>query len=384
MDLQTLNIVSSCIALIMAATMFSLHHAIPREAALRDWGFAGSLHLVSALLGCLIVAGFELPWTATAIANTAYILGNAMILVGVRRHLGLRVRPAMLLALALLVFAANGLPIIQTSYTWRLTLLYPTLLVIGVLTIRDLVRHVTPPMRAALLTMATIQSVYVLQCLIRLPLFQMEARDSPHVTSRFLHTSGSLATLLFLLLNNMACALIVARKQEFELSEAASRDPLTGWQNRRSLARQAQRRFARSGCDAPGFGIVTIDIDHFKRINDEFGHPVGDAVLQHVAALSEHVFRPQDVLARIGGEEFCAVVDCVDDEDLGRLAERWRGAIEAATVPVGRAALRMTVSVGYSRRGPSDASWDDALRRADAALYAAKNGGRNRVGRPVY
>jgi diguanylate cyclase (GGDEF)-like protein len=384
MDLQTLNIVSFCIALILAATMFSLHHAIPREAALRDWGIAGSLHLVPAIVGGLIMAGQDLPWVANALSNTAYVTGNAMILVGVRRHLGLRVRLDALLAFALLVFAVNWLPIARTSYTWRLTLLYPTIIAIGVLTIRDLVRHVTPPMRAAFLTLAGIQSVYVLQSLIRLPLFQMAAHDSPRVTSQFLHTSGSLATLLFLVLSNMACALIVARRQELNLNEAALRDPLTGWHNRRSLSAQAQRRFALSARDASSFGVVTIDIDHFKRINDDFGHPVGDAALQHVAALSERAFRPQDVLARIGGEEFCAVVDCDGEEDLGKMAERWRAAIEAEPMPVGSGPLYLTVSVGYSRRAPSDAAWVDVLKRADAALYAAKNGGRNRVGRPVY
>jgi diguanylate cyclase (GGDEF)-like protein len=385
MDLQTLNVVILFISLIMAVSMFALHRAIPREDCLRDWGFAGMLHLVPPIMGLSILAGYTPPWALIACSNTAYIGGNTLILAGVRRHFGLRVRLDLLLAFLALAFALNWLPVVRSSFTLRLALLYAVLSVVSGLAVYTLLRHIAVGMRAAIFTLAAVQTLFVLQSLIRIPIFVvLDLRELSPMSSTFLRSSGCLATLLFLLLTNMACALIVARKQELGLSDAALRDPLTGWHNRRSLAQQAERRFARSIRLTVGFGIVTVDIDHFKKINDSFGHPVGDAAIRHLAMLSENALRPQDVLARLGGEEFCAVVDCDDEDGLFQIAERWRAAVEAAHLALPTQSLRMTVSLGYSLRAPGDRQWDDVLRRADTALYVAKNSGRNRVGRPVY
>jgi diguanylate cyclase (GGDEF)-like protein len=125
-----------------------------------------------------------------------------------------------------------------------------------------------------------------------------------------------------------------------------------------------------------------MDIDHFKKINDQHGHAVGDAAIRHIASVAARVFRPYDFLARVGGEEFCAVIDDATTTDLHEVAERLRRAIEGSTLEADGVSLAMTVSVGYSRGSRSDASWNDVLSRADTALYRAKNSGRNLVGHP--
>jgi diguanylate cyclase (GGDEF)-like protein len=110
---------------------------------------------------------------------------------------------------------------------------------------------------------------------------------------------------------------------------------------------------------------------------------VGDAAIRHIASVAARVFRPYDFMARIGGEEFCAIIDDATTTDLHEVAERLRGAIEGSPIEVDGVSLAMTVSVGYSRGSRSDASWNDVFSRADAALYRAKNSGRNLVGHPV-
>jgi diguanylate cyclase (GGDEF)-like protein len=164
-----------------------------------------------------------------------------------------------------------------------------------------------------------------------------------------------------------------------QLQELASRDALTRVLNRNGLDDALARHFAAR--DAAPVTLLELDVDHFKRINDEFGHATGDQVLSALAdTLVKHV-RGNDFVARMGGEEF--LVGCVGgDRDVALgLGERLRAGVAAVQVPVraGAAAVSCTVSIGVSRSFGSLAGREAAAREADEALYAAKAGGRNRV-----
>lgn len=164
------------------------------------------------------------------------------------------------------------------------------------------------------------------------------------------------------------------------LAELASRDALTRLLNRNGLDELLARHFAQRG--TPAVTLLQIDVDHFKRINDEHGHAVGDRVLEAVAATLRGQVRAGDFIARVGGEEF--VIGCVG-ADAGvaqALAERVRhgvGELRVALPGAGQRAVRCTVSVGVSRAFGSLDRWEAAWREADDALYAAKQLGRNRV-----
>jgi diguanylate cyclase (GGDEF)-like protein len=162
-----------------------------------------------------------------------------------------------------------------------------------------------------------------------------------------------------------------------ELDRLAHLDPLTAIPNRRSFAQVMTRTLQQAGPTC----LIMLDIDHFKRLNDRFGHPVGDAVLREFALVLQGALRHHDVLARYGGEEFVAVLPSTDPEQGLEIAERLRLAVAghdfsvAAEVPVGP----LTLSAGLACF-PLDAVAPDVLvQRADEALYAAKAGGRNQV-----
>jgi len=164
------------------------------------------------------------------------------------------------------------------------------------------------------------------------------------------------------------------------LEHLATRDALTGLHNRRSLdARlaQAQALDRRYGANGRVHGLLLIDIDHFKRVNDDFGHPAGDAVLRQVAQLLQSSVRVTDVAARFGGEEFAVLLpELAGPLEAVVAAEKIRAAVEAATFPeVGK----VTISVGVSLASPEDEFVGPLIARADAALYEAKRGGRNAV-----
>jgi len=381
MDLQTLTVVTFFVSVIMAGTMFALHEAVKRERCLVDWAQAGALHVLASGLGLALTLDIGLPWALRALANVAYIAGNAMILVGVRRYDGRRVRLAWPAVLAATIYALNWLPAVQHSFALRLAIQYPVIVGLSLAVIVEIMRSATPEMRLARLALATIHGLYVAQAVARVPLLvaALSGHEFALLDGRVLNALGSLATVLFLLLNNMACALLVARRQELSLRRAALDDPLTGWHNRRALSEHADRLFARARRQGGAFGVVLLDIDHFKRVNDRYGHPTGDAAICHVTRLGRAVFRAQDFLARIGGEEFCAIVECERAADLRLASERLREAVERAPLAHPDGPIPLTISLGYALLASSDGSWEHTLGRADAALYEAKHAGRNRV-----
>ena len=177
---------------------------------------------------------------------------------------------------------------------------------------------------------------------------------------------------------------LVLRRLTDTLRNMAALDPLTQLLNRRGLGEALDARFRRPGAKAR---LLLIDVDHFKRINDNYGHHVGDAVLCGVAEALRGAVRKEDLVCRLGGEEFAAICMGADDAAALRVAERVRTTIEAKVMLQGPRyeGLRCTVTVGISDSFGDEASLDRAMRAADEALYRGKHAGRNRVewARPV-
>lgn len=161
----------------------------------------------------------------------------------------------------------------------------------------------------------------------------------------------------------------------------ATQDPLTGIANRTSLIDQLSDLFERSKRHGENFSLLFLDIDHFKSINDSYGHHVGDEAPKHaVAVISKHM-RPADVFGRYGGEEFLlGLLDC-DAEKARRCAERFRQAIDAITIDPGNgnAPINLTISVGVATVDDQTPDIDAFINNADQAVYAAKRAGRNCV-----
>lgn len=156
------------------------------------------------------------------------------------------------------------------------------------------------------------------------------------------------------------------------LEEQAATDELTGLPNRRQLGTFVEE------LDDASYAALLVDIDHFKSINDRFGHGVGDEVLRRLATALRASVTPEQLLARIGGEEFVFVLQGVSSDEALRFAEQVRAMVEALPVPaIGGA--RLSVSIGIATRGSQAMDLVSVLKRADDALYRAKGNGRNRV-----
>jgi diguanylate cyclase (GGDEF)-like protein/PAS domain S-box-containing protein len=169
------------------------------------------------------------------------------------------------------------------------------------------------------------------------------------------------------------------RQAAEQARQAAVCDHLTGLGNRRAFFDAAEVELRRWQRQQRPLSVVLFDADHFKAVNDTHGHPVGDAVLQHIAKTLLASFRQLDVVARIGGEEFAVLLPSATAAAAALVAERVQTALAASGVPVSDAVVNCTVSAGVAAMDESVRGLDDLLARADQALYAAKAAGRNRV-----
>jgi diguanylate cyclase (GGDEF)-like protein/PAS domain S-box-containing protein len=166
---------------------------------------------------------------------------------------------------------------------------------------------------------------------------------------------------------------------EEELFKKASTDSLTGINNRghfQNIAEQEVRRARRFGRD---LSAMLIDIDHFKSINDTLGHAAGDSVLQGIVTRTNESLRQSDRIGRIGGEEFAVVLPETPLMAAFDVAERLRAHIQERAIIAGHTAVPCTVSIGVAQLSKEDCGFEDLLKRADMAMYAAKKAGRNRV-----
>ncbi len=170
------------------------------------------------------------------------------------------------------------------------------------------------------------------------------------------------------------------KERQSELQHMADTDPMTGLLNRRSFQNRLEASYAKARTSGQPLCLMIVDLDHFKAINDGFGHPAGDAVIKAAAArLMSRIRREGDVVARVGGEEFAIVLDNARLEGAVRVAEALRLAIAEGPValPDGRVTA-LTASIGVAEWLKSE-DIEALFNRADEALYAAKGMGRNRV-----
>ncbi len=170
----------------------------------------------------------------------------------------------------------------------------------------------------------------------------------------------------------------IITKQTKQLEEMARTDPLTKLPNRRDFLEKADVENARADRSGKPISIIMSDIDHFKLVNDTYGHDCGDYVLKTIAETIRNTMRKQDVYARWGGEEFIALLPETNLEGARTLAEKLRKKIQETTIVYEDYTFNITMTFGVGVRAPG-ANIEDAIKRADEALYVGKEGGRNRV-----
>ena len=177
-----------------------------------------------------------------------------------------------------------------------------------------------------------------------------------------------------------AATFLRVKRAKDELRTMATTDFLTGLASRRDYIDDLNRQIARIQRSPQALcSLLLIDLDLFKRVNDIYGHAVGDHMLQHISRLMRNDLRRVDSIGRIGGEEFSILMPDTDVQAATTFAERLRKKIEITPLLDGERSIPITISIGITQIHVEDSSAESVFERADVALYRAKNSGRNRV-----
>jgi two-component system, cell cycle response regulator len=205
----------------------------------------------------------------------------------------------------------------------------------------------------------------------------MEAGADDYITKPFDQNELQVRLRAGTRLVDLQAQLLSAREA---LREQATRDSLTHLWNRSSILDTLSRELSRAERESSPLGVVIVDLDHFKHINDNHGHPAGDAVLREAARRMQTGVRQYDSVGRYGGEEFLILLPSCSEEESFSQAERLRKQIAQSDIRINDTALRITASFGVTAALPGE-PWtaEGLIRKADEALYVAKKSGRNRV-----
>lgn len=381
LDPWTLWLVMLVVGLLLAASMLFAWALTPDEPALGFWAVFSGL-LVAGVFGGM-ARGLIPDYASIELANAAILLAYGTLYAGLRYFDRQRPRMAPLLLVPLVWIVALRFPPFNDVVASRVVLIA---LLIGVLLALCLIqtwRGWTSPSRPRLAVFVLLAFILVLN-LARIPLVSTQVEGNQLTT--YTDPRNAVVALVAIgiaIFLNYALVLMVRERAELTHRSAARRDELTGLLNRRGFVEQALA----AGTDGP-VAVMFLDLDHFKRVNDRFGHATGDRVLETFARVLSLNLRQGDIMARMGGEEFAVLLPGADEDAARQAADRIREAFRRAVGEMRSEGLPLACSssIGIALgRFPADG---EAARRArlkaltaiaDAALYRAKSSGRDRV-----
>jgi diguanylate cyclase (GGDEF)-like protein len=198
-------------------------------------------------------------------------------------------------------------------------------------------------------------------------------------TDSALNVGSAFSYMVIVLAFHATLIAVVVGRLLADLRHRSKHDGLTGLLNRRAIEEGIEAQIRRSLRSGEAFSVLMLDLDHFKSVNDRFGHAVGDQALKHVAAVLKAGVRGVDDIGRIGGEEFVALMPGASLEAAGPVAERLRAQLAAQPVPLDASSVPVTISIGIAQWSGKAEDMSRLLVRADTALYRAKQQGRDRV-----
>ncbi|WKB52400.1 GGDEF domain-containing protein [Eleftheria terrae] len=376
MDFSIVAITGSVLGFLLAVLLGLAIRWVPDAEGARYWALAFvPLSLGSALVG----RGEALPALLLVLREPLLLSGYGLLLIGLRHYLRLS-RPWAL---------AGSVVLASLVVTALFTALLPSVTVrmavrttgIALLTGAALwtLRSVTgPTLREVRLYLQVGFGTIAVLALLRAAMFLLPL---PFTATQVMQLYGaaSMVTTITIMAVVTGLALLMTARMNEALAQLTVRDPLTGVFNRRGLEEAVPGTLSFARRVGRPVAVLSCDLDHFKAVNDTYGHAEGDRVLQALGRLLGEHFAQAGLVGRLGGEEFVVLLPGADGEQGSAEAERLRAAIEAHRFERsdgGR--LELTASIGVAAQPGEEAHWETLLARADQALYQAKAGGRNR------
>ncbi len=377
LDVPTLFIVSIFVTTILG--LFLLF-AWVQDRSIRALAWWGAAYLIGGIsVGIYTVQDSLSSALSMAIGNALLFVACGVIWSGARLFHGRDVRPIGMFAGAMVWLVALTIPGFAASATGRIVLSSAAISAYTIMTAFE----IWGGRREWLLSRWPAFAVLVLQGIVFLspiPIVLLAPAEAT-LTEFAGNWFGifALETLLYAIATAFIILTMAKERSERIHRTAATIDPLTEIFNRRALMDAGRRVLGRIAWDKEPAAVLMFDLDHFKKINDRFGHAVGDRALQTFARTAAAKLRATDIVGRLGGEEFAAVLPATNLQAAAIAAERVREAFEAAAKEIDGLPIGGTVSIGAAATDNPDADMDKLLALADQALYAAKASGRNRI-----
>jgi diguanylate cyclase (GGDEF)-like protein len=377
LHVPTLAIVAVFVTAILGALLILAWRRDQSTSALVRWGI--SYLLGGAGLGLLAARGAIPDVLSIEIANTATLLSYTMLLAGARAFGGRDTPLPVYLVAPLLWLIAMRIPAVHADIQIRVVLITSCQCTFTGLVAYEFWRERAEPLLSrwpAIIVLVT----HAIWVSLRVPALIM----SPVGASAEFFRSPTFAAMAFgsiLYTITFAFLLLAMTKERGELrhKQASLIDSLTGLANRRAFINDADAAIAGLATRGEPLAVLLADLDHFKKINDRFGHATGDQVLNIFAATLRRSIGPNDLVGRLGGEEFGILLAASNEAAARATAERIRSAFAQAATELDGRAVGATVSIGLAASPPGAHDLPGLLTRADGALYQAKECGRNRV-----
>lgn len=380
LDPRTTVLIGGITCGLMAFVLTMLTRAAPLPVpGMRTWAIGAWLVFIALIL--LGLRDWITPLASVTLGNSALLLASIVWLAGTRQHFASPMRWTYWLAvLVLAALALTWFVYGEKSFRVRVVIVAGFSAYINICHALVLLRthrseHFRKGIGAALTAswLAVLGLVYFLRMLHASVLPQGDSGLLTQDIVQIIYTGSFTICDLMLAIGFATMASDYVRAM---VEDQAMRDPLTGTFNRQALVKYLEREFAQGIRGNHAFSVVMLDVDHFKKINDKYGHPVGDQVLIQLCRRIEGLIRPYDVLARYGGEEFFIVMPGTPLPAALLAAQR----ILVDAVRVSDSSLPdFTISMGVAEWRPTDLSIAALISRADVALYLAKENGRNRI-----
>lgn len=377
LDLPTLSIVTVFVAALLGALLVfgGLQNRSVR--APMWWGAA---HIINAGGFALLTARGDMPTLLSIdVANALVLLGYSLTWTGARVFDGRPIRPVLVLVAPLTWMALCRIPVFADDAAARIIVGSTLLALLVLLTAEEFWRGRGEPLMSRW-PIIMVLLVHAGVLVARVPALLLSgAFAEGFLFSRLSFTLLAFGTLLYTVV--LAFLQLNMTKERTELKHKINSliDPLSGVANRRAFLDNAGVLLARQAHDHEPLAVLLFDLDHFKQINDQFGHATGDAVLQTFAGTATQTLGADILFARIGGEEFASCVPVGDIDEAYAIADRVRRNFVAAAARFGNERLSPSVSAGVAMHHDPAATVPDLLAVVDRALYRAKERGRNRV-----
>lgn len=315
------------------------------------------------------------------VANTMVIVGSVLYYEGIRRFLGVadQNNPIGIVAVLLNFVLFYYYTFESPSVNNRIFVITLISALLSALCVRELVRRLPDYWYVPGIMTALVFGGYGIFQVFRFIWTLGETPIQSFMSAGTIHAFAFIFMIILILGSAFGFIWMVNKKLEYYLTELAMHDPLTNILNRRGLELLASQEFAKLGRAESVLTIVMIDIDHFKQINDQHGHSVGDVLLTDFAKLIQSGLRPYDIFGRIGGEEFLILLPNTKLDLALTLANRIRQKIENHVFNIDAIKIQITASFGVSNYLPETVTLDKLIPYADKALFQSKKQGRNHV-----